>query len=52
MAVKSADDKTEESSASSTGTVIVFAASATGAATKEFYDKPPQDRLRSETLNE
>jgi hypothetical protein len=34
VAVKSADDKTEESSASSAGTVIKFTASATGATTE------------------
>lgn len=34
MAVKSADDKTEESSASSAGTVIKFTTSTTGATTE------------------
>jgi hypothetical protein len=52
MAVKSADDKTEASSTSSASTVVTFTASAAGAATKEFYSKPPQNRLRTEILIE
>jgi hypothetical protein len=41
MAVKSADDKAEEGSASSAGSIFTFTASAEGATTKEFYYKPP-----------
>lgn len=51
MAVKSADDKTEDSSASSEGTVIKFTASAAGATAEWLYQNPSQDWLKIETLN-